>query len=96
MKKITLAGKEYELPKFDFGVIRKFGKLGFTLSDFADLGNTAMEYMAIAVQIIANCSDVEANQIIDESFNNYEQFEKLQLDLINWMDESSFFGKLQA
>lgn len=96
MEKITLAGKEYVLPEITFGVIRKLGKLGFTLTDFTNIEDNFADYIAACVALITNSTLDEADEIIDNSFTTAEEFGELTNALIQWMVQSDFFKKMQA
>ena len=96
MEKITLADKEYELPEITFGVIRKLGKLGFTLTDFTNIEENFADYIAACVAFITNSTLEEADEIIDNSFTTAEEFGGLTNTLVQWMVESDFFKKMQA
>lgn len=96
MEKITLAGKDYELPEVTFGVIRKLGKLGFTLTDFTNIEENLADYIAVSVAFITNSTLEEADEIIDNSFASAEEFGELTNKLIQWMVKSDFFKKMQA
>lgn len=96
MGKITLAGKEYELPELNFGIVRKLGKLGFNLVNFTDISDRMVDFISACVAVITNSTLEEADKIIDASFSNAEEFGELLEKLSKWVIESDFFRKMQA
>lgn len=96
MEKITLAGKEYVLPELNFGAMRKLSKLGFNFNDTEEMQENTFEFVSIMVAYITDTTLEEADEIIDGSFSNGEEFVALVKKLSNWFATSDFFKKMQA
>lgn len=96
MEKITLAGKEYELPELNFGIVRKLGRLGFSLVDVTSISSKMADFMSACVAVITNSTLEEADKIIDASFSSGNEFAELVEKLSKWVIESDFFRKMQA
>lgn len=96
MEKITLAGKDYELPEINFGAMRKLGKLGFNISDLQNIQDHIFDVMASMVAFITDSTLGEADVIIENSFTTSDEFTALTEKLVTWFANSDFFKKMQA
>lgn len=96
MEKITLAGREYELPELNFGAMRKLSKLGFNISEIDNLQDHIFDVLSAMVAFITNSTLDEADNIIDASFTTGDEFSSLTEKLITWFSNSDFFKKMQA
>ncbi len=96
MNKITLAGKEYELPKINFGAMRKLGGLGFKFDKIDEIQEKPFDFISVMVAFITDSTIDEADEIIDESFSNAKEFNDLVEKLGKWFADSDFFKKMQA
>ena len=96
MEKITLAGVEYELPVINFGGVRKLSKLGFNFNSIEEMEQNKFEFMSIMVAFITNKTLEEADDIIENSYNNADELIELIEKLAQYFRESDFFKKMQA
>ena len=96
MEKITLNKKEYELPKLDFGGMRKLSNLGFKITSLKDIDENPFDFCSISIAFITNNTVEDADKILDEHIKSVEDFTDLITILSNWLVKSDFFGKMQA
>ena len=96
MEKITLNTIEYDLPKLDFGGMRKLSNLGFKITSLNDIDDNPFDFCAVSVAFITNKTVEEADTMLDEHIKNVEDFTDLITILSNWLVKSDFFGKMQA
>lgn len=92
MEKITLAGKDYELPKVSFGTLSALGKLGFN----TQLLDDPIGFLPIVVAYIANVTIKEAENILEEDCYNVTKLRELSNILRGWIVNSDFFKDQQA
>lgn len=92
MKKITVNGKEYTLPKIDFNAVCELEDLGF---DFSKIDKKMMSTgRALLAFVMKTDIETASKEFSKELENNPEAFQSIFVPLFNMISESDFFQRM--